>query len=241
MVMRIIYVAHNNVTTKLYIGQTKNLEKRIWGHFSSARSGSDFHFHAAIRKHGESSFEFSVIESCEDHLADEREAFWINHFDTFQNGYNSTSGGEARKQLTEDVRMKISTSKMGHEVSDETRKKMSEAQKRRPPISDETRKKMSDSRRGKKKKPHTEEAKQKMSNAKKGHAPPNKGKKASAETVEKMSKSRKGQKHGPHSEETKAKMRKPKLCKLCGQTGHRAKVYPSNVDVVSLPVHDRLK
>ena len=91
-------------------------------------------------------------------------------------------------------------------ISDETRKKMSEARKGRTSprkgvtLSDETRRKMSESQKG-----HTvnEDTRKKMSEAHKGHT-------VNEETRKKMSESRKGENHPmygkKHSEETRKKM-----------------------------------
>ena len=84
-------------------------------------------------------------------------------------------------------------------ISDETRKKISEA-KKGVTLSDETRKKMSESKKG-----HTvnEDTRKKMSEAHKGHT-------VNEETRKKMSESRKGENHPmygkKHSEETRKKM-----------------------------------
>ncbi|NMJ87626.1 MAG: hypothetical protein EX285_07300 [Thaumarchaeota archaeon] len=81
-------------------------------------------------------------------------------------------------------------------VSEEAKRKMSEAQKGRPPASEESRRKMSESSKGKK---HTEETRRKMSEThktnpnsgqfKKGEKNPMYGKRHSEETKRKMSES----------------------------------------------------
>jgi hypothetical protein len=47
-------------------------------------------------KHGEESFKFEIIEQCNrDHIL-HREQYWIDYYDSFKNGYNSTVGGDGR-------------------------------------------------------------------------------------------------------------------------------------------------
>lgn len=76
-------------------------------------------FHRAIRKYGWDSFTWEVLEQSEDGqlLLSEREEFYIRKFNSHcvhGNGYNMTFGGEAT---------------LGWVPSEETRKKISEANK----------------------------------------------------------------------------------------------------------------
>lgn len=73
----------------------------------------------------------------------EREKYWINYYNTLENGYNSTSGGEwvkdykwtnkqkleiskqrKGKKFTEEHKKNISKGKMGHITSEETKEKL---------------------------------------------------------------------------------------------------------------------
>jgi len=125
--MRFIYKATNTVTLKCYIGQTFDTTIRWRDHLKSARGDCRFKFAASIRKHGPESFVFEVIEECEDHLANEREVFWIAHFDSFKHGYNSTTGGDCNYTTSDDTRKKISAAKTGTTLSDETKRKIGDA------------------------------------------------------------------------------------------------------------------
>ena len=53
-------------------------------------------FHNAIRKYGFQDFVFQIIEDgiTSNDLLDEREKYWINHYNSYYDGYNSTLGGE---------------------------------------------------------------------------------------------------------------------------------------------------
>ena len=48
-----------------------------------------------------------------------RECYWIEQFDTYENGYNLTTGGETSKAIHQDVKDKISATMSGVVKSDE--------------------------------------------------------------------------------------------------------------------------
>jgi hypothetical protein len=80
----------------IYIGQTRDpkLRKRI--HFQQLRDNYhvNIHLQAAYNKYGRQAFYFEVIESgITEDVIDSREQYWINHYDSFRNGFNRTPGG----------------------------------------------------------------------------------------------------------------------------------------------------
>lgn len=91
--MLIVYKAYFENSNKCYIGITNNLENRKAQHLKDANFGSDRKFCKAIRKYGEPIFE--ILEFCENiSQLYEAEKKYIQMFDSFKNGYNSTLGGE---------------------------------------------------------------------------------------------------------------------------------------------------
>ena len=81
-----------------YIGKTvEGLDKRWLRHRYITNSGSDTHFHKAIRKYGVDSFKGVVLyiafEKDDDHLYEVEEQL-IADWDTFHNGYNMNPGGK---------------------------------------------------------------------------------------------------------------------------------------------------
>jgi group I intron endonuclease len=194
--MRYIYIAKCSINNKCYVGQTKNFGKRVQDHISDSKHFKR-KFHNAIRKHGSHNFIFSIIEECEDHLANEREVFWILHFDSFKNGYNSTTGGD-HFEHSEETLVKIGNASRGKPLTTEHKQKLSDANKGkvRPSPTAEIIEKRASAMRGKKRKPFTDEHKQKLSKAhqnpseerRKQLSAANKGKTASLETREKLSK-----------------------------------------------------
>ena len=204
--MRYIYKITNKVSGKIHIGQTNDVVKRWKDHLSAVRNNFGFLLHSSIRKHGTENFIFEVIEECEDITTNDREKFWISYYDSFHNGYNLTSGGDHDFNRSDETINKMSKSKIGHIVTEETRKKIGEANKGRI-RTEEAKKKMSESQIG-----HvvTEETRQKIrekhigkivnEETRKKISASKSGKKQSEEVVKNRSEKLKGKKH---TEETK--------------------------------------
>lgn len=161
------------VNGKWYIGQSSNIHRRKTSHLSYLRCKTHYnsHLQSAFDKYGECNFEFRVLEEVPEELLDVREILWIGFYKSNQNqfGYNLESGGNLLKhhsQITKDKLSKINTGRRmsaewcrklserqrgekhwnyGKHPSEETRKKLREAQKKRAPISEETRRKRSNS------------------------------------------------------------------------------------------------
>lgn len=92
----IIYKVTNKINGKEYIGgTTMYLEQRMWLHHSDARlEKTNMRFHKALREFGEESFEWSIIKECVAYrdLVDS-EPYYINKYNTIDNGYNEVSRG----------------------------------------------------------------------------------------------------------------------------------------------------
>ena len=163
--MRHIYTFKNLINGKIYVGQTKHPERRKNEHIKNAKEDVEGRLYWAIRKHGEENFLFEVIEDCEDDVTNQREEFWITHFDSFENGYNSTTGGD-HYQLSEEAKKKIGLAAR-RPMSKEQKQKLRDANKGKkpPPHTEETLRKMSDSMKGKNTAPKSEEHRRKLSEA----------------------------------------------------------------------------
>lgn len=93
----LVYKATSQTTNKVYIGITTNtLEYRMAQHKRAAEEGKQYHFYEAIRKYGFDDFIFEIVENnINDYeYLKEREIYWIKHYNSYENGYNSTRGGE---------------------------------------------------------------------------------------------------------------------------------------------------
>ena len=95
-----IYKFTNKINNKSYIGQSKNIANRVYDHYYRAfynyPSNKEYNkaFYQALRKYGKDNFSFEVLEECAIEQLNEREKFWIQHFNSYNNGYNETLGGD---------------------------------------------------------------------------------------------------------------------------------------------------
>ena len=96
-----IYKITNKINGKAYIGMSVDIEGRWKGHikyaFDEKNENSPYYhnrLYTAFRKYGLENFEFEVLEECEKHQLKEREKYWIEYYDTYNNGYNLTTGGD---------------------------------------------------------------------------------------------------------------------------------------------------
>lgn len=129
-----IYCHINKINGKQYIGLTcENPPSRRWGsngiNYKQCRC-----FYNAIQKYGWNNFEHIILE---DNLtfeqAEQLERYYIQLYNTISpNGYNLTSGGEIKKEVSEETRKRLRDSHLGHKKSEKTKKKMSESRKGHP-------------------------------------------------------------------------------------------------------------
>lgn len=90
-----IYEVYNTKNGKSYIGlTTNNLDTRKSQHLRSAKAGSNSHFHKALRKYGESAFEWGVVMICSSRESlCKKEMLVISLYEPEQL-YNKSLGGE---------------------------------------------------------------------------------------------------------------------------------------------------
>ena len=179
--MGCIYKHTNNITQEAYIGYTaRDADERKKEHISG---NGNQPLKDAIDEYGEENFTFNEIleDGIPLELLPEREKYWIAKLDTFHNGYNLTSGGGSGKEVSEETREKISEANKGRNFSVEHCQKISEALKGRKHTT-EHRRNFAEARKN-----SSETARRNMSKAQRG-------KKHSAETRRKMSEAQKGEK-----------------------------------------------
>jgi group I intron endonuclease len=175
-----IYLLIDNRNGKKYIGKHVGTDKN---YFTGGIIPNKI-----AQKHGKDVFSKIILEN---NITDNdelslKEIFYIEKYDTFNNGYNLSKGGDGGNswtlKKTKDELVKISNIKkeknLGRKFSEETLKKMSIA---------------------KKGKPLTEEHKKNISKSQSGVNHPWYGRKHSMETKLKISQTRKGTKNENHS------------------------------------------
>lgn len=225
--MGVVYIVHNKVNDKVYIGKTmRTLRQRKKEHKRTASTGSYTPFHRALIKYGLRMFRWRVLFTSEDEKAlnvAEKEFIKIND-SKVPNGYNLTNGGEGvvgmacsdsiKKQLrtiSNDLwkdpayraKHKRAMQKWADSLSKEDRKKFSKAGKMNKGISkpdgfgEKVRERMNGTVSNFKGKKHSESAKVKISHTHKG-IPKSDSHKSKLSTINKGKK---------HSEITKEKNR----------------------------------
>lgn len=106
-----IYKAFCKNTNKCYIGWTTNLVQRKRNHLKWSKL-SQYKFSKAIRKYGWESFIWTVIDQGLDgqYVKNVLEPKYIEQYDSFYHGYNSTKGGDGviGYHHTEENKKKIS-------------------------------------------------------------------------------------------------------------------------------------
>jgi len=146
-----IYLITNKVNGKVYVGQTRQtLEERWKHHCAYAKRGFNYPICKAIRKYKPEGFTITEIATCEtQEWTNYLERMWIVIKDSCSRkiGYNVRVGGDAspmsedsKKLLSESIKKMWSEghySKAQFSPSEETRKRISEANLRRGPLKPE--------------------------------------------------------------------------------------------------------
>lgn len=177
-----VYIHTNLINWKKYIGITGQKPEERW-----RKDGKGYKncilFWRAIQKYGWNNFKHEVILTNETYeYACKVEKCLIKHYQTTnpKYGYNITSGGDGVSgikpwnygiPMTDQQKEKLRQANIGRKITEETRKKLSDAKKgKRPnnagkPMSDRAKKKLSESLKG-----HviSDETRQKIGDANKG-------------------------------------------------------------------------
>ena len=91
----VIYKITNKINGKIYIGQTiQNVKERFYQHCAEK---CEIAIHKAIKKYGKQNFTLEVVEIVNKNYLNEREIYWIQKYNSYDNGYNSTKGGQFYK------------------------------------------------------------------------------------------------------------------------------------------------
>lgn len=103
-----IYGFKSRTTNRWYVGQSVNIDYR-YSQYKNGQFKKQKRFYNAVKKYGFDDFDFYILlECCPSRVALN---YWEKHFihqmDSFNNGYNLTSGGYST-EFTDDVLNRIS-------------------------------------------------------------------------------------------------------------------------------------
>ena len=133
-------------SNKVYIGITNDIRRRYAEHKRLSEQIINRKFYIALRKYGFENFSFEVLErydvKTKEELYDvlnEREMYYIEKYDSFNNGYNLTKGGDGTRGLegelnpfyhkhhTEESKAKMRKAHKGKVLSEEHRRKIAKS------------------------------------------------------------------------------------------------------------------
>lgn len=133
-----IYKIENKINKKCYIGFTDNYTRRFKDHKRFAKYGILTKFYNALRKYGEENFKWDIIyiSSDKEDTHTIMEQLFIDLYNSINNGYNQKEGGKGGSlkgrilppKSSEECK-KISERQIGRKLSEETKNKISQANK----------------------------------------------------------------------------------------------------------------
>jgi group I intron endonuclease len=104
--MACIYKITNTLNHKIYIGKTNlTIEERFKQHIKNSKleSNKNRPLYNAIKKYGIENFIIEKIEDCSEQDSSKREQHYIKCYNSYNNGYNATLGGEGTKNINYDL------------------------------------------------------------------------------------------------------------------------------------------
>ena len=123
-----IYKITNKINGKCYVGQAVDIRKRAQQHITACKRNVKSKLYDAVRKYGIEQFEITVLliinlfGKTQDEIKKElnaQEIFYINLYESYEKGYNSTPGGDSGR--------------LGFQHSKQTIQKIKEAHKNYKP------------------------------------------------------------------------------------------------------------
>lgn len=115
-----IYIIKNIINDKVYIGQTSiGVANRWKQHIKPSNiKKNNYALYRAMTKYGVENFYYEILEDgIPIDKLDEKEIYYIQKYDSYKNGYNSTKGGDGRViNKIEDMEYIINKIKQGVEI-----------------------------------------------------------------------------------------------------------------------------
>jgi hypothetical protein len=108
-----IYIIKNKIDNKIYVGSSLNVDYRKQKHFWMLKKNvhDNQHLQNSFNLYGESNFEFTIVEECENENLIHRENFYIDYYQSnlSQYGYNLAKVNEFRRNtFNDEVKVQIS-------------------------------------------------------------------------------------------------------------------------------------
>jgi group I intron endonuclease len=127
-----IYCIQNSINKKRYVGQSRNIYKRLSTHRRNLLRNMHCnpYLQNSVNKYGLEKFSFNILEECAIEDLNKKEIYYINYYKTTNRkfGYNILFGGNSGtsgRTASEETRRKISIAAKGRKLSEETKLKMS--------------------------------------------------------------------------------------------------------------------
>lgn len=96
----IIYIVKNKCNDKVYIGQTiQSAKERFAQHLkpSTVKRRGSYKIYNAIQKYGKENFYYEILkDNIDEEELDNYEIYFINKYNSYEKGYNSTRGGDSK-------------------------------------------------------------------------------------------------------------------------------------------------
>ena len=175
-----------------YVGSSADIKRRWGDHKYRLRSGQheNERLQRAWDKYGEDAFAFSVLEEVGEDMLQAMEQEYLDDYFGRGHCYNIKIEAGSGGPVSDETRCKLSEAQKGRRHTEAARHKMSVAHKGMT-YPEEARRNMSKAHQGKKRQPFTEEHKRKLSEALEGR----KGRPMSEENKRKLREANLGKKH----------------------------------------------
>lgn len=85
-----IYKITNLCNGMVYIGQSNDIFRR-WGEHKRKRKKQNTLLYKAMNEYGIENFSFEVLEECEVEELNQKEKYYINKYNSLENGYNMST------------------------------------------------------------------------------------------------------------------------------------------------------
>lgn len=107
---------------KVYIGQSKNIEKRF-SSYKCLGCKSQTHIYNSLKKYGVKKHKFEIIHQCEVSELNDLEIYYIDIYQSFNSnfGLNLRSGGKCKINVSDETKAKLSNSRKGRVMSEKTK------------------------------------------------------------------------------------------------------------------------